>query len=55
MTTKKLNRGIRLEPILNARCNAQAAESHLTFSEWVRQILRRETGLMMKKARNSAA
>jgi len=44
MTTNKVHRGLRLEPVLNARCDAKAAEASLTFSEWVRQILRREVG-----------
>lgn len=43
---RKLHRGIRLEPILSTRCNAKASEAQQTFSEWVRQILRREVGLV---------
>ena len=43
--TYKIFRGLRLEPILNARCNAKAEEAQTTFSEWARRILRQEVGL----------
>lgn len=46
--TKKVHRGIRLEPILSTRCDAKASERQMSFSEWVRQILRREVGLGKK-------
>ncbi len=48
MMTNKIHRGLRLEPILSTRCDAKAAESQTTFSEWVRNILRREVGLEKK-------
>ena len=48
MLNSKVHRGLRLEPVLSARCNAKASEKQLTFSEWVRQILRREVGLTRK-------
>lgn len=41
----KVHHGLRLEPILSTRCKALATEAHLSFSEWVRNILRREVGL----------
>lgn len=46
--TRKIHRGLRLEPVLSARCNAAASEKQLSFSEWVRLILRREVGLKRK-------
>ena len=49
MTSKKVHRGLRLEPTLNTRCNSKASQQDMTFSEWVRQILRREVGLISKK------
>lgn len=45
----KIRRSMRLEPILSTRCDAKAAESQTTFSEWVRNILRREVGLETRK------
>lgn len=51
--THKIHRGLRLEPILSTRCDAKAAESQTTFSEWVRTILRREVGLGNLKRRPS--
>lgn len=47
--TNKLIRSLRLEPVLSARCDAKAAESQTTFSEWVRDILRREVGLTRQR------
>lgn len=41
----KIRRSMRLEPILSTRCDAKAAQSQTTFSEWVRNVLRREVGL----------
>lgn len=49
----KIPRTFRLEPILSTRCDAQAAESQTSFSEWVRTILRREVGLTSKKYRKA--
>jgi hypothetical protein len=43
--TNKIHRGLRLEPILSTRCDAKASERQMTFSEWVRSVLRREVGL----------
>jgi predicted HicB family RNase H-like nuclease len=43
MTTKKIHRGLRLEPVLSARCDAMASEKQLSFSEWARQVLRKAT------------
>lgn len=48
----KIHRGLRLEPILSTRCDAKAAESQTTFSEWVRNILRREVGLEKRSKKN---
>jgi hypothetical protein len=42
---------IRLEPVLTAQCKAKASEKQMTFSEWVRTILRREVGLTKKNGR----
>jgi len=55
MMTKKLHRGIRLEPVLNARCEAAAADVGLNFSEWVREVLRREVGLKRPNGKKRAA
>jgi predicted HicB family RNase H-like nuclease len=44
MRKKKAHLNLWLEPILSARCKALAEAQQLTFSEWVRQILRREVG-----------
>jgi hypothetical protein len=44
----KIRRSMRMEPILSTRCDAQASEQQMTFSEWVRTILRREVGLQKK-------
>lgn len=40
--TKKIVRGTRLEPVLNAQANAVATEHSLSFSEWNRNLIRRE-------------
>jgi predicted HicB family RNase H-like nuclease len=48
MMTKKIHRALRLEPILSRRCDDAASEKQLTFSEWIRQVLRREVGLKKK-------
>ncbi len=45
MASQKIFRGIRLEPMLSNRCDEKAAAKDVTFSEWVRQVLRREVGL----------
>jgi len=38
--TKKIVRGLRLEPVLNAQANAVAEEKQLSFSEWIRNLIR---------------
>jgi hypothetical protein len=45
MTISKIHCGIRLEPVLVARCKALATEQQTTFSELVRLILWREVGV----------
>jgi len=45
---KKLFKGIRMEPLLVRRCEENAKDKQLNFSEWARQILRREVGLSKK-------
>jgi hypothetical protein len=47
--TKKIVRGLRLEPMLYAQCNAMAAARELPFCEWVRSILRREVETLTKR------
>ena len=42
----KIRRSMRLEPMLSHRCDEKAAARQMTFSEWVRTILRREVGLL---------
>lgn len=42
---KKITRGVRFEPMLIKRCEALASVEELTFSEWLRQLARREVGL----------
>ena len=42
--TQKIVRGVRMEPVLAAKCAAKAAEHDLSFSEWVRGILRQAVG-----------
>jgi len=42
---KKITRGIRFEPLLIARCEAKASAEQLSFSEWLRELARREVGL----------
>lgn len=49
----KINRCIRFEPVLIARCEAKAQAEQLTFSEWLRELARREVGL--EKRRNGRA
>lgn len=43
--TQKIVRGIRMEPVLAAKCAAKAAEHDMSFSEWVRGILRHAVGI----------
>ena len=50
---KKITRGLRCEPLLIKRCEERASSEQLKFSEWVRQVLRREVGL--DKRRNGIA
>lgn len=45
----KIVRGIRMEPVLAAKCAAKAAEQGMTFSEWVRDLLRYEVGIRKPK------
>lgn len=34
-----------MEPVLAAKCAAKAAEQDVTFSEWVRGVLRQAVGI----------
>jgi hypothetical protein len=37
-------KGIRMDEVLAANCEAAAARAHVPFSKWVRQVLRRAVG-----------
>lgn len=41
-------KGIRMDEVLAANCEAAAARAQVPLSEWVRQVLRRAVGLKRK-------
>ena len=44
-----INKGLRIEKVLLSKTEAAAAKCHLHWSEWVRQVLRKEVGLLNGK------
>lgn len=48
---KSIFKGLRIEHILDAKTKERAASVGLQWSEWVRQVLRKEVGLIKDKGK----
>ena len=50
MKIQTIFKGIRLDEVLAANCEAAAAKAHMTFSQWARTVLRHAVNGKSKRA-----